>query len=503
MKVALAQIDSTSGDLEGNVQKCLDAITRGKESGADLVILPEMAVPGAQPRDIMNDSSFVEAALAANADLAERAACGPAAVVGTIIRSDAPIPDHPSLLNAAVLLQGGNQTLVAAKRGLQSRDVFFDHRWFVPGRLTPPVEVAGKRILFAVGDDIYDTSTAPAGDFEILVGISASPFVRGGPQERERRAANLQKPLFLVNACGANDELIYDGNSFAKGDGASFIARLAAFKEDFLIADSGSVHALPPACGDPDKELYEALVAGILGFATKNKIERVFVGLSGGIDSAVVVALAADALPPGGVTAVAVPSRHTDPRSTETARELAATLGIGFEVVGLDHLHSAAEATLGKLLDAGNANENMQARLRAAVLMAFVNSRGGMLLNTSNKTELSLGYSTLYGDSAGTLCPLGDLTKPEVYSLARWIDANRHPIPKFIMERPPTAELSPGQVDPFDYDKVSPEMEFLVRSDRSDAAMRRSEHKRRQMGVILKVGPRSFGSGRLMPITRR
>ncbi|MDX9956389.1 MAG: NAD(+) synthase, partial [Anaerolineae bacterium] len=195
---------------------------------------------------------------------------------------------------------------------------------------------------------------------------------------------------------------------------------------------------------------------------------------------------------------------YTDPRSTECAHELATTLGIGFEVVDLEPLHAAVETALNDWLGTGVGAENAQARLRMLVLMAYVNRYGGILLNTSNKTELALGYGTLYADLAGTLSPLGDLTKPEVYALATWIQENRGvPIPAFILERPPSAELKPDQVDPFDYPKIAPLLEQLVLENRSNAALRRSEHKRWHMGVILKVSDKAFGTGRLIPITRR
>jgi NAD+ synthase (glutamine-hydrolysing) len=242
---------------------------------------------------------------------------------------------------------------------------------------------------------------------------------------------------------------------------------------------------------------------GIRDFAHKNRLERAFVGLSGGIDSALVAVLAAAALGPERVTALALPSRYTDPRSTACARVLANKLGLQFEVVALESLHQAAETTLGPLLKCGTTAENVQARLRGLILMSFVNRYGGMLLNTSNKTELALGYATLYGDMAGTVCPLADVTKPEVYALAHWLNTQREVIPPYILTRPPSAELRPDQVDPFDYPIVAPEVERLVQSHRSNPALRRSEHKRWQMGVILKVSEQAFGTGRLIPITRR
>ena len=250
-------------------------------------------------------------------------------------------------------------------------------------------------------------------------------------------------------------------------------------------------------------EFFRALVLGVRDFACKNGIMRAVIGLSGGIDSSVVAVIAAEALGAENVTGVAIPSRYTDPRSTESARELASALGIGFEVIELEKMHLATESALGPERSEGVGGENIQARLRMIVLMSIVNQRGGFLLNTSNKTELTLGYGTSYGDLAGTLSPLGDVTKPEVYALARWINVERDIISPYIMQRKPSAELREGQVDPFDYDAVAPEVEKLVRANQSNAAMRASEHKRWQAGVILKVSEKSFGRGRMMPITRK
>jgi NAD+ synthase (glutamine-hydrolysing) len=315
-----------------------------------------------------------------------------------------------------------------------------------------------------------------------------------------------------VNLCGGSDELIYDGQSFVVDGEGDIIAQLAGFEEEVRVLDldndapdrrlleTGSVE---PADREPEGEIYQALALGVRDFVRKNRLERAFLGLSGGVDSAVVAAIAADAMGPDRVTGVAIPSRYTDPRSTTCAQELARSLGIGFEVVALERLHTAAEETLDHLLDESTTAENVQARLRAMILMCFVNRYGGLLLNTSNKTESALGYGTLYGDMAGTLCPIADLTKPQVYALAHWIQASRGVIPQYTLDRPPSAELRPDQVDPFDYDEVAPAMERLVRENRSDLALRRSEHKRWQMGVVLKVSQKAFGSGRMIPITRR
>ena len=510
MRVGLAQINACVGDLEGNVERCLAAIETARGQDAALVVLPEMAIPGYPPRDILLDASFTGAVSEATRDLARRARAGPPVIVGTTVPSGRQPPGHPGLYNAAALLSDGDVSLIAAKRLLPGYDVFFEPRWFLPGPALPPATIAGLRVGVLVCEDMWDEGyeTHPPADLlaagaELLVCLAASPFYRGVEERRLTHARRHLCPLVHVNLCGANDELIFDGHSFAIDGEGKVIARLARFEEQVRVVDLQNDASCPPTDEHPEEELYRALVLGVRDFCQKNGLERAYLGLSGGIDSAVVATIAAEALGPDCITALAIPSRYTDPRSTTSAQALARTLGIGFEVVELERLHGAAEETLGEVLDGGTTAENVQARLRAMVLMSYVNRHGGLLLNTSNKTEVALGYATLYGDAAGTLCPIADVTKPKVIALARWIDATRGVIPRFILERPPSAELKPDQVDPFDYPVVAPAMERLVAENRSNLALRRSEHKRWQMGVVLKVSRKSFGTGRLIPITRR
>ena len=520
MRVALAQINTCVGDLEGNVERCLAAVETSRSQGADLVVLPELAVPGPPPRDILFDPSFVEASSAATADLAHRVRAGPPTAVGTLMQAGRRTLTHPGLFNAAVLISGGEVHMMAAKRTLPAHDVFFEPRWFLPGPPASPTAVAGKRVGFLLSHDleaelaahetrgIEGVEIAPVAELlaagaQLLVCLAASPYLQGILGHRRALARCHRGPLVYVNLCGANDELIFDGRSFAVNERGGLIAQLPAFEEQVRVIDleGDASPALPDL--EPEEELYRALVLGVRDFARKNRLERAFLGLSGGVDSALVATIATEALGPDRVTAIAIPSRYTDPRSTASARELSEALGMRFEVVDLEHLHAAAEATRGDLLEGGTTAENVQARLRAMILMSFVNHHGGFLLNTSNKTELALGYATIYGDAAGTLCPIADLTKLQVVALARWINRARRVIPRFTLERPPTAELRPGQVDPFDYANVAPEVERLVQENCSDFALRQSEHKRWQMGVILKVSRKSFGTGRLIPITRR
>jgi NAD+ synthase (glutamine-hydrolysing) len=516
MKIGLAQINPTIGDLEGNVERCLDAITTAQRAGADLVVLPELAIPGCHPRDILYDPSFPPAVAAATADLAERTRGGPPVVVGALAPASHP-PRHPGLHNAAMLLEDGAARLVAAKHILPTHDVFSEPRWFVPGPISNPIAMAGHRLGILFGDDLDAAGGAlspaaalQAAGAETLICLAASPYRRGVLAERLAAARRPGQPLVYANLCGGNDALIYDGRSFVLDCGGAVIEQLPGFIPDVRVVELDA----PQTCQalrkclarDADRweaELFGALVLGVRDFVQKNGLEHAWLGLSGGIDSALVAAIATEALGPKHVSAVAIPSRYSDPRSASSAQELAARLGIAFHVMALDRLHIAAEETLGDLLVGGTTAENVQARLRAMILMSFVNHHGGVLLNTSNKTELALGYGTLYGDLAGMLSPIGDLTKPDVYALARWLNAQRRVIPDFILDRPPSAELKPDQVDPFDYPVVSPAIERLVQEDRSNPILRRTEYKRWSGGVILKVSARAFGWGRMMPITRR
>jgi len=508
MKLAIAQINTTVGDLEGNVRRILDAAKSVADQNPDLIIFPELTVCGYPPRDILYDSSFVEAVQLATKDLARQSKTLPPLLVGSFAPAPQKMYEHPSLNNIAYLMQGGEMKIAQIKQLLPIYDVFYEPRWFLPGTKTlPPIEIAGTKVGVIICEDMWDEEypVHPGADLkgmgaEMLICPSASPYRRGAGEGRLYHARRQGLPLVFVNLVGANDELIFDGGSFVV-DGE----RLRMFEEevkviDFAIEKKDDLRIEEQG----EEEVFKALVLGLRDFANKNGLKEAFIGLSGGIDSSVVAVIAAEALERERVTGITIPSRFTNPRSTESARELAERLGIGFEVVELEKMHIAAEQVLGaERSGGGTGGENIQARLRMIILMSYVNQRGGFLINTSNKTELTLGYGTLYGDLAGTISPLGDLTKPEVYALAKWINVERDGIPLFIMERKPSAELRAEQVDPFDYSTVSPEVESLLQKNQSNAAMRTSEHKRWQAGVILKVSGKSFGRGRMIPITRK
>ncbi len=508
MKIALAQINPTVGDLEGNVARILAAVKQAAAQAPDLITFPEMVLTGYPPRDILLDDSFPPAAMAALDDLAGRLSGFPPVLLGSLAPADSTLPHHPNLHNAAWLVREGRPQLAAAKRLLPAYDVFHEPRWFVPGGFFPPLEIQKQRVGVLICEDLWDEGypVHPAGELkaagaEILVCLAASPYRQGVMEQRLVHAKRSGLPTIFVNAVGANDELIFDGRSFAlEGERVAF---LPGFEEAVRVVEAQANHQLPMTdYQSPIADLAQALTLGIRDFARKNGMKRAVLGLSGGIDSSVAGVLAVQALGADNVLGVAIPSRFTNPQSTQSARELCEKLGCRFEVVALEPLHQAA----GQVLrfsgsPVGAVMENAQARLRMLVLMGYVNQLGGFLLNTSNKTELTVGYSTLYGDLAGTLCPLGDLTKPQVYELARYV--GRDVIPPFVLERPPSAELRPEQVDPFDYETFSPQMEALVQANQSDRAMRQAEHKRWQAGIILKVSEKAFGSGRMMPVTRR
>jgi len=510
MKVAVGQINPCIGDLEGNVERCLTTVQAVLPKDPDLILFPELAIPGCHPRDILFDTSFIEAVSKATEDLARQTSAGPPLLVGTLFLSNVRPPNHPGLYNAAVLLKEGNVHLAAAKQLLPHHDVFYEPRWFLPGPSLPPITVSGTQVGVLIGQDLLDeghsihpSEALTRAGAELLVCLSASPFQREKMNHSLTLARRKDCPIFYVNLCGANDELIYDGGSFVLNSEGQVLAQLPKFQEDVRLID---LERDPPIKWQnlaSEEVLYQALVLGVRDFFEKNRLDQAFLGLSGGVDSAVVAVITSEALGPERVTAIAIPSRYSDPRSTTYAKKLTHKLGVSFEVVELEGVHKAAEETLGDLLKRGTTGENVQARLRTMILMSYVNHYGGALINTSNKTELSLGYSTLYGDMAGSLCPIADLTKPEVYELAKWINRAQEIIPSTILERQPTAELKPGQFDPFDYPKISPEIEELVRMNRSNFTLRTSEHKRWQMGVVLKVSEKAFGTGRMIPITRK
>ena len=538
MKIALAQINPTVGDVAGNSQRIARAIAAARDGGADLAVFSELAITGYPPRDLLARPSFVAASVAAVDALAETCR-GVAALVGFVRPSDRS-PGRP-LENAAALLADGRVQAVHAKTLLPTYDVFDETRYFEPGPAPAPLTIAGQPVGVSICEDLWDRPALgralyqddPVAHFadagaKVIVNLSASPFQLGKVARREdlirRQAARAAAAVAYVNQVGGNDELIFDGGSLAVAADGTVLGRCRAFDEDLLIIDTAGPPARREGVGDDMTQLAGALRLGLADYVRKCGFRSVVLGLSGGIDSAVVATIAAGAVGPENVLALAMPGRYSSEASGADARALAEALGIGFAVVPIESMHAAFEAALADQLPAdrpGTTDENLQSRIRGNIVMAFSNAAGHLPLATGNKSELATGYCTLYGDMNGGLAVIGDVPKTMVYQLARHLNAaGGGPIPDRTLTRPPSAELKPGQTDqdalpPYDvldavlsrYVETEQSVEQIVAAGfdeplvrRVAALVARAEHKRRQAPPVLKVTARAFGSGLRVPI---
>jgi len=523
MRIALAQIDATVGDFAGNARRIRDAATRAR---ASLVVFPELVVCGYMPRDLLEDPAFVDAC-ERELDALRRDRSLPPLLVGCPVR--APGAGKP-LWNAAVLLRGGEATVVA-KRLLPTYDVFDEKRYFRPGDACDPIDVDGVKVGVTICEDVWTGAlyeSDPVGSLvgrgaRAIVNLSASPYERGKPGVRrailEHHARRHGVPCLLCNLVGGNDQLIFDGNSFAVDGAGRLVAHAAPFREDVAVTDL-SAPATPPDRAD---DVGDAIVLGVRAYFAKTGFADAILGMSGGIDSSLVACLAAEALGAAHVTGVAMPGPYSAPESEADARALARSLGIRFEVAPIGDAYDTILRGLGRLwgdrpFDV--AEENLQARLRGVILMSLANKLGALVLVPSNKSELAMGYCTMYGDMVGALAPIADLYKGEVYELAR-----RHAaaIPARSVARAPTAELRPNQTDqdtlpPYETldavlrlhleERLRPEE--IVAAGFAPAVVRQvlrgvaaSEFKRQQSAVVLKVSAKAFGLGRRHPIAER
>ena len=530
-RIALAQVDVTVGDLSGNVARIADVAARATAAGADLAALPELALCGYPPEDLVLRAGFLRDAAAALGDLAARTADGCALLVGF------PEAGNGVVHNAAALLRGGRVEAVYRKTALPNYGVFDERRTFAPGSGSLIVEVAGARIAVAICEDAWQDG-APfdayaGGRADAVVVINASPFHRGKSGEREAvaaaRARQVGAPVAYVNLVGGQDELVFDGGSFVVDRGGAVRARASRFEEDLLVAefDGDAVRAdARPAWEDGPAEVHRALVLGLRDYVVKNGFPGVVLGLSGGIDSALVASLAVDALGSDAVRALAMPSPYSSAESLEDATEIARRLGIRLDVVPIADAMRAYGEALGPSLGpvGGLTEENLQARIRGTLLMAVSNAEGPMVLATGNKSEMAVGYSTLYGDLAGGFAPIKDVPKTLVYDVVRWRNAQGEPpIPERVITKPPSAELRPGQRDTDSlppYEVLDPIVEAYVEDDldpadiaartgdralvdRVVAMIDRAEYKRRQSPPGVKITPKAFGRDRRLPITTR
>ena len=532
VRIALGQIDPTVGDLDGNVELMTAWASRATEAGADVVVFPELALTGYPPEDLVLRSAFVDDNLAALERLAEETAGGCSVVTGFVDRTDAGI--H----NAAALLANSEVVARYHKVKLPNYGVFDEQRTFVAGEAECAVRLAGSELGLSVCEDAW----APGPPFDayarrktpVILNINGSPYHRGKGGERieicRDRALETNAWIVYVNAVGGQDELVFDGGSIVTAPDGTLRHRARVFEEDLLIVDideNSSFAEERPEWPEEPEDVYQALVLGLGDYARKNGFADVVLGLSGGVDSAFVATLAVDALGRDAVRTIAMPSRYSSPESLEDAAEIARRLGIRLDVFGIDEIFSAYLGALEEPFrgtEPGTAEENLQARIRGALLMAISNRFGSLVLATGNKSEYAVGYATLYGDMAGGFAPIKDVPKTLVYELVGWRNAQgpgQGPIPARVVAKPPSAELRPDQKDTDSlppYEVLDPIVEAYVEGDRSpedivaegadpDLVERivtmidRAEYKRRQAAPGIKITPKAFGRDRRMPIT--
>ncbi len=539
MKIGFAQINSTVGDLSGNCAKIIAAYERLGAAGAELVITPELAITGYPPQDLVFKSQFVPQ----NLEIVERlhAQIGEAALLVGFIE---PNPGRGKPFhNAAALLQRGAPIAKTRKSLLPTYDVFDEDRYFEPARQIAPLLLGNRRIGVTICEDIWTEHYLPRPYYEVepiralveqgaelIVNLSASPFSLGKPGVRREMLSSLARihgrSISFCNAIGGNDQLVFDGSSIAVNASGDVIAQLPAFTEAEAIVDTESTTAVAIDCGDTSADLFNGLSLGLSDYLRKCNFEAAVLGLSGGIDSAVVAAIAVHAIGAANVVGVSMPGPYSSQGSIDDALTLARNLGIRCHQIPIGDSFAAFKAQFrevfaGRPEDA--TEENMQARLRGMTLMSLSNKFGHLLLTTGNKSELAVGYCTIYGDMAGGLAVISDVPKTLVYQLARWINRDRELIPTSTIEKPPSAELKPDQKDQDTlppYEVLDEILRLYVEENMSARdivghgfeektvrwVQRRvdlNEYKRQQAAPGIKVTSRAFGLGRRMPIAQQ
>ena len=546
MKIGLLQLNSTIGDFAANREKLVAAYAQAVAQGAEFVLAPELFLCGYPPRDLLQRPDFIEANLAALAATAKQIGSVPLCVGFVDANSERP---GRALRNAAAVLQHGEIIWRTNKSLLPTYDVFDEDRYFEAAKKVEPFVFNGRRLGITVCEDIWNdedfwperlyrrdpVKELVAQGAEIILNISASPWNVGKEKTRLamlRRVARDEKiPLAQVNLVGANDELIFDGHSVALNASGELLALGQGFAEEILVVELAS--EIQPSTFNLQKEfppresqVFSALALGIRDYVRKCGFKSVILGLSGGIDSALVAVLAAEALGAENVFGVAMPARYSSSGSLSDAELLAKNLGLRYEVLPIEPVFNAVEKQLENIFAGtkrNEAEENIQSRLRGVTLMALSNKFGALVLTTGNKSEMAVGYCTLYGDMNGALAPIADVFKTEIYQLARWVNRDREIIPHDSIAKPPSAELRPDQTD---QDSLPPyevldaildgyvvknlsKLEIVARGFAAVTVndvvnkVNFSEYKRRQAAPALKISPRAFGMGRRIPVAQK
>lgn len=541
VKIAIGQLNSKVGDFPGNRQKILEIVWRAKEEGASLVVFPEMALCGYPPMDLLDHNAFLTENQVSLEWLKEHLPGGIAAAVGHV--DENPSKSGKSLINVVSVLKDGQVIHQQAKTLLPTYDVFDEARYFQQATEWESFSLGNEQVGIAICEDLWwETEPSkgtrypidPVGNLlsrgaTVIISPSASPYFHGKGKIRadilKRIGETGGVPVVYVNATGANDNLIFDGMSLVSNGKGDLIHIGSRFKEEFTLIDLAGENSVVELHEEKERDLLEALVLGVRDYLHKCGFKQVHLGLSGGIDSALVAVIAARAIGPENVRAFTLPSGYSSEASYSDAKELAENLGIGFDEMPIDDLFQGYLSVLephftGKEPDV--TEENIQARIRGNLLMAYSNKWGSLLLTTGNKSELATGYCTLYGDMCGGLSVIGDLLKTEVFALCRHINRDEVVIPLNTITKPPSAELRPDQKD---VDSLPPYevldgilVLYLIENLGKEEIVERgfdpelvswilklvgrSEFKRVQAAPVLKVSPRAFGTGRRMPIAR-
>ena len=538
MKIALAQIDTTVGDFDGNAQKILDGIGWAESKGVDFIVFPEMCVCGYPPRDLLEKPSFLQKSNNAVKGIAAQTR-ETVAVIGYITANKS--SDGHALFNTAGIIGEGEVKFEQHKTLLPEYDVFDEARHFEPTHEHNIFEFGGMKIGLSLCEDLWSNvefrgrrlyqidpiKKLVGAGAQIIVNISASPFTLGKREIRRGLIEGVAKrfgvPVIYCNAVGGNDDLVFDGRSVVVNGDGDVIRKGCAFEEDAIIIDTEEMQSLTriPTCSE-EEEIHGALVLGLSDYMRKCGFERAVLGLSGGIDSAVVAALAVEAIGPERVTGILMPSPYSSQSSVDDALELANNLGIETSTIAIGGIYEDYRKMLGFNCsdDVSLAEENIQARIRGNILMAKSNYDGAIVLATGNKSELSVGYCTLYGDMAGGFALISDVLKTQVFALARHINRNAIIIPENIINKAPSAELKPGQTDQDalpEYDVLDPIVKAYVEEKASveeiantgididlvrkiTSMIDHNEYKRRQAPPGIKITQKAFGSGRRFPI---